>query len=200
MIAFTLACYFLLAPWQFARSSQHDVQQQEIAIALAAGTSTVAEVLSTDQQPPVAAVWREVTATGRFDADSQAYIRLRQDNAGQPAYEVVVGFVTESGDRLLVDRGYLAFQAVQTGGSAPAPPTGTVTVSGRVQQDQTDPRNRPPTKTPDGTIAYNAVSSTILSSTSDATPVFRGYVQLADTSPGVLQAIALPEEIGRAHV
>lgn len=207
VVVFTLACYFLLAPWQFARSSQHDEQQQEISAAIAAGPAPVSELLRFDGQPATESVWREVVATGQFDADSQAYVRLRQNSAGQPAYEVVVGFVTDTGERFLVDRGYIPFATVQAGTAAPATPSGTVTITGRVQQDQTDPRRRPPSSVPDGTTAYNAVSSGILTgsdrqSGSEGTtpadaPTYRGFVQLGADSPGVLDPIGLPVDNSR---
>lgn len=195
VIAFTLACYFLLAPWQFSRSSQHDAQMAEVAAAVAAAPADVSELLSTTTQPGTGTQWRLATATGRFDDANQAYIRLRQDNDGQPAYEVVVPFVTPSG-AVLVDRGYVPYQAVQEATlRLPALPSGTVTITGRVQPDQTDPRSRPPVTVPDGHTAYTAASSAILDAAADLAgrPVYRGFLQLTDDSPGVIDAIALPQ-------
>jgi cytochrome oxidase assembly protein ShyY1 len=195
VIAFTLACYFLLAPWQFSRSSEHDAQMAEVAAAVAAAPADVGELLSTTQQPGEGAQWRLATATGHFDADHQAYIRLRQDNDGQPAYEVVVPFVTSSG-AVLLDRGYVPYQSVQEATlRLPALPTGTVTVTGRVQPDQTDPRSRPPVTVPDGHTAYTAAGSDILGATPSLAgqPIYRGFLQLTEDSPGVIEAIALPQ-------
>jgi cytochrome oxidase assembly protein ShyY1 len=195
VIAFTLACYFLLAPWQFSRSTEHDAQMAEVAAAVSAAPADVAELLSTSHQPGVGTQWRLATATGHFDAAKQSYIRLRQDNDGQPAYEVVVPFVTASG-AVLVDRGYVPYQAVQESSlELPALPTGTVTIAGRVQPDQTDPRDRPPVTVPDGHTAYTAAASGIVDAIPELAgqPVYRGFLQLTEDSPGVIDAIALPQ-------
>jgi cytochrome oxidase assembly protein ShyY1 len=195
VIAFTLACYFLLAPWQFSRSDQHDAQMAAVAAAVAAPPADVDELLSTTRQPDAGTQWRLATATGHFDAQHQSYVRLRQDNDGQPAYEVVAPFVTASGT-VLVDRGYVPYQAVQESTlGLPELPTGTVTVTGRVQPDQTDPRGRPPVSVPDGHTAYTAAGSDILDNIPELAggPVYRGFLQLTEDSPGVIDAIALPQ-------
>ncbi len=194
VIAFTLACYFLLAPWQFSRSTEHDAQMAEVAAAVAAAPADVGELLTSTRQPGEGTQWRMATATGHFDAGHQSYIRLRQDNDGQPAYEVVVPFVTPTG-AVLVDRGYVPYQAVQESSlQLPALPTGTVTITGRVQPDQTDPRSRPPVTVPDGHTAYTAASSSILDTAPGlAGPVYRGFLQLTADSVGVIDAIALPQ-------
>jgi cytochrome oxidase assembly protein ShyY1 len=195
VVAFVLACYFLLAPWQFSRSSQHDTQMAQLAAAVAAAPADVADLMSPTQQPGAGTQWRLATATGHFDAAHESYIRLRQDNDGQPAYEVVVPFVTDTGT-VLVDRGYVPFQAVQESSLALPPlPTGTVTVTGRVQPDQIDPRGRPPVTVPDGHTAYTAATSGILDATAGvAAPVYRGFLQLTADSSGVIDAIAVPLE------
>lgn len=191
VIIFVLSCYFLLAPWQFARNQQHVQQMDAVAAATAQDPVPLADLLSTTAQPSEDLRWRQVTATGHFDADHEAYIRLRQDAAGQPAYEVVVPFITDSGT-VLVDRGYFPFQAIaERSAEPPAPPSGTVTIIGRVQPDQTDPKNRPPSTTPDGRTAYLAVSSQILGTS--GTPVYRGFVELTTDSPGVIDPIPLPQ-------
>lgn len=191
VVIFVLSCYFLLAPWQFARNQQHVAQMNAVAAASAQQPVPIDELLSTIAQPGSDIRWRQVTATGTFDVDHEAYIRLRQDATGRPAYEVVVPFVTDTGT-VLVDRGYFPFQAIaEQSAEPPAPPTGTVTITGRVQADQTDPKNRPPSTTPDGRTAYLAVSSQILGS--PGTPVYRGFVELTADSPGVIDPIPLPQ-------
>lgn len=191
VVAFVLSCYFLLAPWQFARSQEHDRQMSDIAAAAAQAPVPVSDLLSTEKDPTESIRWRQVTATGHFDAEQQAYIRLRQDASGQPAYEVVAPFITDDGV-VLVDRGYFPFQAIQEQTATPPPlPAGTVTIVGRIQPDQVDPKGRPPTETPDGTTAYIAVNSAI--ATGAGSPVYRGYLDLTAVSPGVITEIPLPQ-------
>ncbi len=190
-ISFTLACYFFLAPWQFDRNAEQSAQNKAISAALAADPVAIDRLMSTEAQPPDDAIWHTVTATGSFDPDGQAYIRLRHDNDGGPAFEVVVPFVTAAGPTVLVDRGYVPFQSVQAGAALPALPEGTVTVHGRIKADQIDPKHRPAVSAPDGRNEYTAAASTIIDTD---TPVYRGYLQLEPHSPGVIEAIALPEQ------
>lgn len=192
VIAFVLACYFVLAPWQFSRSQQHDTELAAVAAATSLPAVDGAELLSTTHQPSPELFWREVTATGHFLPEDESYIRLRQDTAGQPAYEVVVPFVTDSGT-ILVDRGYFPFRAVQEQTSrTPELPAGTVTITGRVHADQVDPKDRPPAETPDGRAAYIATSSAILTDLGAPAPAFRGYISLVADSPGVITEIPVP--------
>jgi hypothetical protein len=79
--------------------------------------------------------------------------------------------------------------SVQQGAPLPALPTGTVTITGRVQADETDPKNRPPVAAPDGRLQYTAASSAL----AGPGPVFRGYLQLTAESPGVIYPIPLPQ-------
>lgn len=198
VIAFVLSCYFLLAPWQFARSSQHSEEQIAINNAIAAGAAPISELMSTSDAPDEETEWREVTATGHYDTDHQVYIRLRHDRGGQPAFEVVTPFVTEQGVTVLVDRGYVPFRMIQEGGSAADPPSGTVTIAGRVQAEQTDPKDRPPSDAPDGTRAYLATNSRIVADLlGSPTPTYRGYIALSEDQPGVLDPIGLPVDNSR---
>lgn len=189
-IAFALACYLILAPWQFGRNAERSQQNSEIASAVKADPVPIDTLMSTTKQPAQQATWHEVTVTGTFDTAREAYVRLRQDNNGNPANEVVVPFVTADGTAVLVDRGYVSLQSVQQNTALPALPSGTVTVTGRVQDDETDPAHRPAVAAPDGRMQYTAVSSTI----AGRGPVYRGYLQLTAGSPGVISPIALPQE------
>ncbi len=188
--AFTLSAFMFLAPWQFSRSRQQDQQNAQIAAAIAAAPVPISRLMSLDSQPPADAIWHTVTATGRFDATKQAYIRLRQDNSGSPASEVVVPLVMADGTSVLVDRGYVSFTSVQAAAPLPPLPSGTVTVTGRVQADLVDPKHRPPVTAPDGREQYLATNSEL------AGPgrVYRGYIQLTPDSPAVIQPIALPQQ------
>ena len=189
-VAFALACYLILAPWQFGRNAQQSAQNSAVASAIKAAPVPITQLMSTTAQPAQGAIWHRVTVTGTFDAAREVYIRLRQDANGNPASEVVVPFVTADGRRVLVDRGYVSFTSVQQRAPLPALPSGTVTVTGRVQADQTDPKHRPAVLAPDGRMQYTAASSTL----AGPGTVFLGYLQLTDTSPGVITAIGLPQQ------
>jgi hypothetical protein len=75
-------------------------------------------------------------------------------------------------------------------------PSGTVSITGRVQVTQTDPRNRAPVAVDGGIQAY-AISPDAVPAGSSADrstgPFLRGYVQLTPESPGALAPIGLPQ-------
>ncbi len=199
--AFAAACFLLLSPWQFDRNSERSAQNTAIDASITAPAVPVTDLLSTTGPPPQDVSWRVVTATGEFDPARQLYVRLRQDSAGQPVSEVIAPFRLDSGETLLVDRGYVSFGDVSRGVPIPALPAGQVTITGRVQQEQVDPANRSPVLV-DGRVEAYAISSGSMTAAADlagtsggsGTEEFlQGYIQLTADSPGVLTPIDLPQ-------
>jgi cytochrome oxidase assembly protein ShyY1 len=189
--AFAGACFFILAPWQFDRNDERVTQNAAIDAALTAPSVPVTDLLSVTAPPSPDISWRVVTATGEFDESRQVFVRLRQDAAGQPVSEVVVPFRLDSGESLLVDRGYVSFAEVRAGTPLAALPTGTVTITGRIQGEQTDPANRP-IQVVDGRTEVYAINRASVGGDSPE-PFLQGYVQLTGDSPGVLGAIEVPQ-------
>ena len=110
--------------------------------------------------------------------------------------EVIAPFRLTSGETLLVDRGYVSFADVRNGVPIAALPTGQVTITGRVQDEQTDPSNRQPLVVGDHVEAYaiNVAAIGAAGGGADRSEVFlQGYIQLTDGSPGVLTPIELPQ-------
>ncbi|MET0863577.1 MAG: SURF1 family cytochrome oxidase biogenesis protein [Nakamurella sp.] len=195
--AFAGACFFILAPWQFNRHAERSAQNTAIDASLNAPPVAVTDLLSTTSQPADDSLWRVVTATGEFDPDRQVQVRLRQDANGQPVSEVIAPFRLISGETLLVDRGYVSFADVQSNAPIAPLPTGQVTISGRVQAEQTDPKDRQPLVVGDHIEAYAinvaAVSSPLTGGVDPAATYLHGYVQLTGNSPAVLISIDLPQ-------
>ena len=195
-LAFTAACWLILAPWQFNRSAQNDATNAQVDAALHDAAVPVRQYLSTTTQPPAGTTYKLVTATGTFDPDHVTYVRLRQDSQGNPVSEVVLPMRLTDGTVLLVDRGYQSFGDIKAGVALPPVPTGVVTVTGRVQQDQTDPKNRQP-RFEAGlhqAWAVNADALAGMDGTAGADGnVLLGYIQLAVPSPGVLTEIGMPQ-------
>ena len=189
--AFAGACFFLLAPWQFNRNDERVAQNTAIDAALTAPPVPVTDLLSVTAPPPPDISWRVVTATGEFDESRQVFVRLRQDSAGQPVSEVVVPFRLDTGETLLVDRGYVSFGEVRAGTPLAALPTGSVTITGRVQGEQTDPANRP-IQVVDGRTEVYAINRAAVGGDSSE-PFLQGYIQLTGESPGVLAAVEVPQ-------
>lgn len=193
-LAFTAACWLILAPWQFDRNSETAATNAAVQAALHNPPVPVRQLLFPDRQPDGGATWHRVAATGVFDPSHTYYVRLRQDEHGNPVSEVVLPMRLNDGTVLLVDRGSLSTQDI---GHSPLPPvpSGPVRVTGRVQQDQTDPRNRPPA-VESGLPQAWAVNADALAGAGAGEPagtVLQGYIQLVDGSPGVLTEIGVPQ-------
>jgi cytochrome oxidase assembly protein ShyY1 len=190
VIAFAMACYLILAPWQFGRNSERSAQNAAIEAAQNAAPAPISALLSTTTEPDPANAWHRVSVTGTFLPQTEAYARLRQDSDDNPVSEVLVSLRTTDGGVVLIDRGYVPASSVAAGDPLPALPGGTVTVTGRVQQDETDPRHRAPIPAPDGREQFSAINAVQV--TGDAS-AYRGYLQLTEGSPGVLTAVGMPQ-------
>ena len=189
-VLFALACFLVLAPWQLDRNTDRSGQNAAITLAAGAPAVPVGDLMSTTGQPAPDAIWHPVSATGTFLPEATVYVRLRQDAAGQPVSEVIVPLRLDDGTLLMVDRGYVAFDEL---GSTPAVPAGRVTVTGRVQADQNDPRNRVPV-VQDGVLQAWAINGPQLTAaTGTPGPVLGGYVQLVEGTPGVLEPVGVPQ-------
>jgi len=191
-LAFAAACFFILSPWQFGRNDERTAQNTAVDAAIRAPAAPVADLMSTAAQPPAENSWRVVTATGQFDPSRQVQVRLRQDANGNPVSEVIVPFLLDSGRSLLVDRGYVSFGDVHRDVPIAALPTGRVTISGRVQDEQVDPSNRQPLAVGDHIEAY-AINVAAIGGPRPSETFVQGYIQLTDGSPGVLTPIELPQ-------
>ncbi|WP_298592103.1 SURF1 family protein [uncultured Kocuria sp.] len=78
--------------------------------------------------------WRPVQLTGQYLPEDQVLVRNRPQG-GRVGYEVLVPFRTDTGQVVVLDRGWIPTGASADGmpDEVPAPPAGTVTVSARLQ-------------------------------------------------------------------
>lgn len=169
-----------LGLWQLRRYSERQETNAQITANLHAAPAPVGAVLNRSTPPAADDEWRTVTATGRYDADAQITV-LYRTRAGAPGVDVVVPLVTASGTAVLVDRGWVATSGnANDVGPLPAPPRGTVTVTGWVRRgaeggsDETTPH--------DGTV--RAISSDAIA---EVLPydVYDGFLQLTAEQPTV---------------
>jgi cytochrome oxidase assembly protein ShyY1 len=167
-----------LGRWQFWRYSTRHDSNEAIRANLAQPAVPVERVMSPDQPVPDSAQWTNVVATGTYDPRHQVLViyRTRDGTAG---VDIVVPLVTQSGTALLVDRGW-----VQTAANAnetpdvPAPPSGTVTVTGWVRQNSTGGSSQ--VVPSNGSV--RAISSDALKSALPY-PVYDGFVDRTKEDP-----------------
>ncbi|MFP5020625.1 SURF1 family cytochrome oxidase biogenesis protein [Pseudonocardia phyllosphaerae] len=196
VLAFVVACYTLLAPWQFGREEQRNAESRAIAQADATPPVPFASLVP-GTEIPGDAVWRRVALTGEFDRAAESVVRLRVVD-GSPAFEVLTPLRLTDGRVVVVDRG-----SVQAGdrGRVPAyapAPAGPVTVDGRLRTDENDPQARAPLTGEGVPQVYAADSRSVAAATGIRPQPVAGTVTLEAGQPGVLDPIPVAPSGGGA--
>ena len=149
-----------LRRWQLSRFHERSAINARIDAAARTAPVPLDQVAPVGQAPAAAAAWTRVRVTGTFDAGHQVLARDRamDDTVG---FEVLTPLVRADGSAVLVDRGWLA--APMSGApSVPAPPSGEVTVSGRLHLAESRP-DRP--LTIDGQLEVRRIAPARLAGT-----------------------------------
>lgn len=194
--AFAVASFVLLAPWQFGRGEDRDARNDAIERSFTEPVVPVRELLPAGQAPGIDTEWRQVELTGRYLPDAETVVRLRSVQ-GEPAYEIVVPFELADGTRVLVDRGYVRPAEGVRLPDYPTPPSGEVSVTGRLRADETRGDRAPAEQ--DGITQIYSVSTDAVTGVTGVR-LEPGYVQLGDGAPGVLSALPLPQLTAGPHL
>ncbi len=187
-----------LAFWQLRRLHERQSANATITQHVAEAPVPIGDVLraSTTAADADAAEWRSVAATGTYDPADQVLIRNRSldSNAG---YHVVTPLRLAGGSAVLVNRGWIPLeQQSEQLPTIPPPPTGVVTVTGRVRASQHKGRFFSPTDPPDGRLTQLYRVDVPRISEQVPYPLVPAYLELQSTDPPVVGAqpelIALP--------
>lgn len=127
----------LAGRWQWNRHVDRDAQIAVIEANYASQPVPIDELLDgPGDVVPASEAWRQVTVTGRYDADKTVLLRNRPVE-GQAAFHVLVPFVTDEGTVIVVNRGWVPYGADSaTPASLPAPPSGDVELTLRLRADE----------------------------------------------------------------
>lgn len=193
VVAFAIACYTLLAPWQFGREAARDAQQQAIDASYAIAPVPLAALSPTGAGVPPAVEWRQATVSGSYVPDAEGLVRLRVVE-GKPAFEALTPFRTDEGRLITIDRGYITAPSGSVVPQYAPPPTGKVTLNGRLRVDERDADGRPAFTADGHRQLYAADSRTLAASTGLALEA--GYLQLSADQPGVLGPLAVAPSTG----
>jgi cytochrome oxidase assembly protein ShyY1 len=190
VIAFVVACYTLLAPWQFRRNAEQAEQNRQIAASFVNPPRPLDQLVPAGSTPGPAVEWRQAVVRGQYLPADEAVVRLRTV-LGRPAFEVLTAFRTEDGRTVAVDRGYVRPGEDRHVSLFPPAPVGTVALTGRIRLDESDPGHRASLESGGHRQLY-AADSHLLAQAIGA-PVAAGYLQLVDGQPGGLGALPLPD-------
>lgn len=193
-----VVCYFL-ARWQWSRYEGRVQANSVQALNDSQAAVPVATLMTKSTTVDDATNWRLVTARGKYDTAAEVYVRRRPlDNT--MGFRVATPLVLDTGEVLVVNRGWLpAGSDSLVTPTAPAPPAGEVTVTGRIQGSQQSPGPRP-SDVPTGQVASLDTNSFV-----DTTgkPVLPGYINLVSSDPAQaagLTPIPLPERDTGPHL
>ncbi|MGP4113780.1 SURF1 family cytochrome oxidase biogenesis protein [Streptomyces sp. 4N509B] len=183
--------------WQLNRHEQRVARNELIAASLEARPVPMAELTEVGGTLDPDHRYRPVTATGEYDADGEVLARQRTGSEGGMGYFVLTPLVTDDGTGVLVNRGWVPAGTDPTVAPPVAsPPSGTVTVTGRLMSDETTGTTgiRDRAGLPEGMVM---LVSSQQRSQELGLPMLGGYLELTDTSPagGRKGAGAVPEPL-----
>jgi cytochrome oxidase assembly protein ShyY1 len=119
-----------LSAWQFRRLSQRKAFNHAVELRLAEPAVPLEGLLTTSVDPK-SIQWRDVIVTGTYEPKYQVLIRDRSLNS-VAGFNVVTPLDVGHGQFVVVERGWISSEVA----TPPAPPTGTVTIEGRLQTGQ----------------------------------------------------------------
>lgn len=137
VVVFLSALSWRLGIWQFHRLAERKASNAIIEGHIHQDPVPVGDVLAVGRPATEAQEWTRVTATGTYAASRTVVIRYQVRN-GELGADLVVPLTTTTGPDLIVDRGWIAVaDRTPSVADLPAPPSGTVTVTGWVRLDGT---------------------------------------------------------------
>jgi cytochrome oxidase assembly protein ShyY1 len=185
---FATACVFL-GRWQMDRRAETLAEINRVTSNYSAAPVPFADVRDQFSSLDEDREWTQVELRGSYDAGGQRIVRNRPLN-GQPGYEVVVPFRLDTGETVVIDRGWLPIGNNNPGrpDSVPAPPSGDVTVVARLKHAEPELQRG----APDGQLASIDLAAY---SAQLGYPLLTGaYAQLASESPSAADMpIAFPK-------
>jgi cytochrome oxidase assembly protein ShyY1 len=186
--AIVLPAFIWLAGWQERGYYAHLANNERLTAALTAGPTSIGSLDAVGGQVGSDVQYRQVRLVGVYDTAHQFLARQREDDSGDPGYDVVTPLVLANGGAVLVNRGWIAMGTSDTASPPiPAPPSGTVTVIGRLHQAETHASTgiRDETGLPAGQIML-IDPATLAPRVGKA--LYGGYAALVSESPEVAAA------------
>ncbi|MBT2384221.1 SURF1 family protein [Streptomyces sp. ISL-11] len=169
--------------WQFHRHEHRVARNDLVARSLAADPVPVTELTAPGRPVTRDAVWHRVTASGTYDTKDEVIVRMRTSADGKSGRWVLTPLLLADGRAVLVNRGWIPADGEQTKfPQIPAPPSGKVTVTGRLRADETDASGIKDTTglPPRQVMRIDSERQ----AKALGRPVLGGYLELTDPAPG----------------
>ncbi|WP_297851403.1 SURF1 family protein [uncultured Corynebacterium sp.] len=183
-LAFSWFAITWLSPWQLNKDHEIKERNEKIEAAFEGDPVNVDKLLDASANDE----WTRVSMRGHYLPDQELILRLRPVE-GAPAFQSLVPFALDSGETILINRGWVPADeggtTVPTIDPAPAEPT---TLNGIIRMSDTSAID------PIESQGYTMVQTINTAQASDLTGIDMAdpYAQLLADQPGVLNPIPLP--------
>lgn len=175
VVALVVVVLINLGFWQLRRlDERRDYNAQVAERSSLAPTDGVSSMFSRDDASELE--WRLVTVTGMYDPDNVLVILGRSDG-GVAGTHSLVPLVADDGLVWLINRGFVPLAT-----ATPAPPSGTVTVTGWLRRTQTRAALGAVDSSDPATVEYHRFDVDLISRRINGT-VAPMWIQLAEESP-----------------
>lgn len=131
--------FVLLGLWQLDRHEQRTTRNALVAERIDAPAAELADLAGV---PADDLAYRRVRLSGRYVVDEEVLLTPRARD-GRPGHHVLSPLVTDEGDAVIVDRGWVPFELSDPPVPQAAPPAGEVRISGLVFPDEPAARFSP---------------------------------------------------------
>jgi cytochrome oxidase assembly protein ShyY1 len=181
LVALLAVAMIRLSQWQWSKHLVRDEQISRVQANRGGGVAPLTDVVRGTQTVDEQRRWRSVRVTGTYDPAHQLVVRLRSIG-DQSGFEVLTPLRAADGTVILVDRGLLARpDAAARQSLLPAPPPGTVTITGYLRSPETGGTVRASGLVPVAGVV-RAIDVASIAPTLPY-PVVDGYLQVAVSDP-----------------
>ncbi|MFI6174202.1 SURF1 family protein [Nonomuraea sp. NPDC051191] len=138
VVLLVIPSFVFLGRWQFGRFEERSDNKDRVTSNIEAAPAPLDRLTAPGRQVGEADRYRTVVASGTYDAANGLLVR-RRPQEGQNGFYVLTPLVTGDGAAVIVNRGWIpAAASADAAPPVPAPPTGQVTVTGRLRLSETE--------------------------------------------------------------
>ncbi|MEV0613373.1 SURF1 family protein [Nonomuraea sp. NPDC050404] len=138
VVLLVIPAFVFLGQWQFGRFEERSANSERVTANIEAAPVPLDRLAAVDRPAKEEDRFRRVTVAGTYDP-AHALVVRRRPQEGRNGYYVLTPLVTAGGTAVLVNRGWVpAGATADTPPEVPAPPTGQVTVTGRLRPSETE--------------------------------------------------------------
>ncbi|GAA3670102.1 SURF1 family protein [Nonomuraea antimicrobica] len=138
VVLLVIPAFVFLGRWQFGRFEERSANSERVTANIEAAPVLLERLAAPGQPVKEDDRFRKVTVTGTYDPAHALLVR-RRPQEGRTGYYVLTPLVTGGDTAVIVNRGWVpAGATADTAPEVPAPPTGQVTVTGRLRTSETE--------------------------------------------------------------